>query len=297
MKKNILNVEVSKFKNAKSTMPETVKLYDWLISKSYEKLVASVRTCKDEKKKKELKEKLPCITPSGTFKTRGANNLINHSGFICIDIDKKDNDKLKDFDKMKDLIKVLDCVAYCSLSVSGKGFFVLIPISNPDKHKEHFESLKIDFESCEITIDNSCSDISRLRFASYDEFPYINMKAVPYNKIISRGANIQIKNQIVNNSETTRKKVNKLISEIEFLGIDITGNYDDWFSIGCSIASEFGESGRNIFHTVSENYHKYTCEETDKKYTDCLNIKNKEFSIGTLFHYANKHKIKFENNN
>jgi len=35
---------------------------------------------------------LPAATPSGTFSTRGASNLIQHSGFIVLDFDAKDNE-------------------------------------------------------------------------------------------------------------------------------------------------------------------------------------------------------------
>ena len=36
-------------------------------------------------------------------------------------------------------------MAYCGLSVSGKGFWGLIPIANPDKHRLHFTALKEAF--------------------------------------------------------------------------------------------------------------------------------------------------------
>ena len=292
MNKNILKVKVSMFEHAKTNKPlKTVMLYDWLVSKEYKQLVSRLRTCKDENMKKRLKENLPCITPSGVFTTRAAQNLVTHSGFICIDIDKKDNEALKDFSKMKELIPALNCVAYCGLSVSGEGFFILIPISNPNKHNGHFGHLKKDFAACNIIIDKSCKDVSRLRFASYDPTPYINMNAVPYDKIISKTSVPHTKKQIIGCPEKIRRQVNRLINKIDLLGIDITGNYKDWFSIGCSIASEFGETGRDIFHTISQFYENYSYKETDKKFNDCLSVQQNHYTINTLFFHAKQHGV------
>lgn len=36
------------------------------------------------------KEKLPCITTSGIFSERKEDKILEHSGFICIDLDAKD---------------------------------------------------------------------------------------------------------------------------------------------------------------------------------------------------------------
>lgn len=197
---------------------------------------------------------------------------------------------MNNFTDLKKLIEQLDCVAYCSLSVSGEGYFVLIPISSPDKHKAHFESLKLDFKACGIEIDAQCIDVCRLRFASYDENPYINQNARPYNKIIrAKSYTIKQINATIDKSKT-RSDTETLIDEIELLGIDMTTHYKDWFAIGCSIASEFGESGRDYFHRISQFYHGYNMSETDKQYTACMNEKN-EHSIGTLFWYAQKFDI------
>ena len=293
--KNILDINVSSFANISDTIPSSsVNLYEWMVSKENKTLVDKIRKENDFERRKKLKKQLPCITPSGLFKKRRADGLIKHSGFICIDIDKKDNSIVENFSEMKKLIQGLDCVAYCSLSASGEGFFVLIPLSNPEKHKQHFESLKLDFSACGITIDTSCSDISRLRFASYDEAPYINVNAKPYNKIIpTKLLTVKPINAITNNRKR-RSDVEKLLDDIELLEIDITTEYKDWFAIGCSIASEFGEYGRKYFHKVSQFYHGYNINEADRQYTACMSDKN-EHSIGTLFWYAQQYGLLIKN--
>lgn len=290
--KNILNIEVSAFENATSVVPKNVDLFQWLTTENNKSLVEKIRNAVDSNLRSQLKKQLPCITPSGIFKKRAKNELKKHSGFICIDIDIKDNKELENFHDLKDLIKDLDCVAYCSLSVSGEGNFALIPLSNTEKHKEHFESLKVDFKTCGIEIDSSCSDVSRLRFASYDEKPYINLNAKPYNKIIpvkSSKSFVVKKINATMNPTGISGDVEKLINEIESKEVDITENYKTWFAIGCSIAKKFGENGREYFHRISRYHQSYSIENTNTQYSACLNNKDKnEYNIETLFWYAKK---------
>lgn len=284
--KNISEIEVSCFESSKTSIPQkSVKLFEWLKSDKHKSLVEKIRNEANLHKQSLMKQQLPCITPSGVFIKRAANGLEKHSGFICIDIDKKDNLNVDNFADLKKLIKQLDCVAYCSLSASGEGYFVLISISKPEKHKEHFESLKLDFKVCGVEVDALCSDVCRLRFASCDEAPYINLNAKPYNKIVPTKAFTVKKINSISDKNKARCDVETLIEDIELHGIDITGKYKDWFAIECSIASHFGESGREYFHTVSQFYHGYNTSETDRQYTACMNDKN-EHSIGTLFWYA-----------
>ena len=49
-------------------------------------------------------------------------------------------------------------------------------------------------------------------------------------------------------------EVEKVIQNIEANHIDIAPNYNDWINIGFAFADEFGESGRSLFHRVSQYY-------------------------------------------
>lgn len=89
---NILNIEVSCFENSKAIIPQkSVKLFEWLTADNNRFLVEKTRNEADLNKRSLMKLQLPCITPSGIFLKRAASGLEKHSGFICIDIDKKDN--------------------------------------------------------------------------------------------------------------------------------------------------------------------------------------------------------------
>ena len=82
------------------------------------------------------------------------------------------------------------------------------------------------------------------------------------------------------------------ISEIEKLGTDITGDYQQWRDIGFAIAEEFGEAGRNHFHTISANHSDYNKKECDEQFSNCLNAKGHGITIATFYHYAHQAGLK-----
>jgi hypothetical protein len=287
----MINIIVSRFSNIKSTNPTSTTYRDWFCDVTHKDSVCKIRTMSDKEEIRKLKSQLPCITPSGEFMLRNANALIKHSGFICIDIDGGDNLHLNDFAKVRDELKKIKNIYYVSLSVSGKGVFCFIPIKFPEKHKEHFEALKIQFSNIGITIDKSCGDVSRLRIYSYDENAYLNENAVVFEKFFeykSGKASKQISpntrgNQI--NEKTTYSKVMRVVNKLNSSSTDITKNYEQWFQIGCALANEFGEEGRDIFQLVSQNHPKYHFDKCDSFFTNCLEG-GYGYGIGTFFHWA-----------
>jgi len=290
------NIIISKYENVKSIIPINVTMWDWLNDVSYKDLVLQIRTLIDKDDAKKLKLKLPCVTMSGQFMLRGANGLVEHSGYICIDIDGADNLHLNDFGKVRDELKKIKNIAYAALSVSGNGVFCLIPIKYHEKHKEHFEALKIQFLNIGITIDKACSDVSRLRIYSYDSDAYFNERPVVFNQVFEYKPQkvFQAKKlsfeKTYHNENTTHSKVMRIISKANNSGIDITEKYEQWFQIGCALANEFGEEGREMFHLASQNHPKYHSESCDGKFTNFMEG-NYSYTIGTFFHWAEKYGI------
>ena len=290
--KSILDINISAFLNYKATEPKEINLLAWLNSTKHYLEVEKIRNTTDETIKKVLKSKLPAITPSGTFSKRCAKNLIKHSGFIQFDIDYKDNLHIKNYENLKNEIRKIKEVAYCGLSVSGKGYWGLIPISEPTKHQQHFEALLLKFKNLGIVIDKSCKDISRLRGYSIDDDAYFNHSATKFNQILKKATKQQQRKTYIktNDSNTIKNNVEKKINEIQQKNIDVTVGYETWFSIGCSFANEFGESGRNYFHILSKINSEYSNSKTERQYNHCL--KNKySYSIATFFHYCKIHNI------
>jgi len=167
---------------------------------------------------------MPVITPSGTFNKN--NKLVKHTKLIAIDIDLNQNEQVKDFHQLKLEISKLEFVAYCGYSVSGKnnGLWCIIPIAYPDKHKQHFRALKNDFKSYGIIIDDSCKNVNRLRYASYDDEAYFNHEALVYTKhekqqtykhpVTSR----QNSTNVIDNYNSSAEGVTEMIRSLESAG-------------------------------------------------------------------------------
>jgi hypothetical protein len=178
-----LNILVSCFANVKGTEPRPVNLLTWLTSDKYKQEVDIIRQTEDKDARATLKQRLPAITPSGQFTKRNLDGLVNHSGLLCIDIDYQDNKHIGNYSELKKHLCNIKNFAYVGLSVSGNGFYCLMPISQPDKHKLHFKAIQTDMERFGIVVDKSGSDITRLRFYSYDDEAHFNHEAKVYSKI------------------------------------------------------------------------------------------------------------------
>jgi len=179
---SILNVEVSCFKNYMTAgNPRKVNLLQWLQSDKYKQQVKTIRQLSDKASRDALKKDLPAITPSGIFTHRRMRDFVSHTGFMAIDIDFDDTNKqIGNWRDLKQEISKIQNIAYCGLSVSGKGYWALIPIEPDAKlHKTYFEFIaKVFSTNWNISLDPSCKDISRLRGYSYDAEAYFNHEAV-----------------------------------------------------------------------------------------------------------------------
>lgn len=266
MKVNIFNKKVSAFLSVKDKIPSVERtLMQCLNNHKIKNRVLEVRNCKSEEERKILKSNLPGFTPSGTTPNGRSDDNIIHNGVISIDIDYKDNEHIDNFDAVTDIMSKSEFISFCGRSCGGKGFFILIPISNPDKHREHFKALQKDFEEIGITIDKSGINPSRFRYFSYDNEAYYNFAAEVYDKIFEEKKPVHT--PIYYNEDSDFYKV---LNKINKNGIDITGGYDDWFTIGCALANHCGESGRQYYHDISRHSDKYKAKDTDIQYNRCL---------------------------
>jgi len=285
MNNSPLNITVSGFANVRSKEPKTVNLLTWLTTDKYKRQVEAVRQAGTKEERTILKQHLPAVTPSGTFTERNQAGLIQHSGLLCLDIDGQDNKELLNFSDLKRELAKIANFAYIGLSVSGNGYYCLVPITETEKHKLHFQAICADLRQYGINVDQSGSDITRLRFASYDPLAYFNHQARPYNKTPDF---VQKCNSAI--VQPCKNHFHELTSKILASKTDLTGSYKAWFEIGCSLASEFGENGRSYFHQLSQFHAKYNPSETDRQFDHCKR-QSGSFSINTVFHYASLHGI------
>ena len=85
---------------------------------------------------------------------------------------------------------------------------------------------------------------------------------------------------------TSMEEVERIIQYIESNSTDITSSYSDWVNIGFAFADEFGESGRNLFHRISQFYPDYSSQECGKQFDNCLKANGQGVSLKTFFYHA-----------
>ena len=75
----------------------------------------------------------------------------------------------------------ISSLCYAGLSVGGDGLCCIFRIAYPERHKAHFYALVDEIQGrTPLIVDESGSDVVRLRVASYDPQPYFNPDAPPY---------------------------------------------------------------------------------------------------------------------
>lgn len=281
---DIFQTHISVYNGVTDNTGTRMPLGTFLFCKEYKDDILRLRAVFDKEKRNALKRSLPQATISGVFSpTRAKNNLSQHSGLICVDIDAKDNPDILDWETLKQDLSVLPQIAYCALSVSGKGLFLVIPLRYPEKHLQQFRQLQIDFRKMGIMIDSACSDITRLRCLSYDEHPIINENATLYEGVyVEKPKHKSFPTCFIYEGENTSAEVAVCCRKIQQCGIDITASYDDWLKVGCALAT-LGERGRSLFHICSRKNAKYNATKTDKMFTDLLRRNYQQVNIGTFF--------------
>ena len=285
---SIFDRKISWFTSMRDVEPKDTTLGEFLaMGVEYREQLERLRSCRNADERKYLKIQLPQATISGVFQgMRKADNLVAHSGLICVDIDAKDNPDVSDFEHLKEnVLSRIEEVAYAAHSVGGKGYFVILKLAYPGRHAAQCRELKKDFTKYGITIDGSCSDVSRLRCLSYDEAPFVNDDASLYKGVEEAPKRIaQPFRPRYSFTDDTDERVYMACMEIKRRHIDMTENYDDWINLGFSLAS-LGEEGREYFHIVSQQNPKYSQRETDRKFDGFLRG-NGRIGIGTFFHYC-----------
>jgi hypothetical protein len=182
---SVLDVTVSAFADVKATMqPVDINLITWLTSLKHKPTVDAIRAEPDENKQKQMKKRLPLITPSGTFEPgRKDTGLIAHSGLICIDIDKQDNLDLENFDELGPMLKGIPHAAYVGRSVRGEGYMVIFVLEDSTLHRVYYRAIEEQFAEFNVVIDSCCINEARARFYSYCEDGQMQHQAIPFSRL------------------------------------------------------------------------------------------------------------------
>ena len=257
----------------------------------------------------DTKKHLPGATLSGLFAlyeddslthpgqrvmvSRRETHLKQHTGWLAIDIDLSDNTQMSNFENVRMICRFRPEIALLMRSCSGSGYFGLVKLAYPEQHKDQFKALQKDYAAIGITLDKACSNIGRVRFASWDdpEHIYINEKVVPYKGLEgeqvqlvslasrqayrSHAANVDYQVESNFNVWCQQRVQDRLVEVIvqELVGNqkNITESYDDWVKAGWALRSH--PYGLELFHQLSRCSSKYNEAQTNLKWQQLGNSK------------------------
>lgn len=290
--KEPLDVQVSLYAGASDNVGTVVNLKEFLLSADYKKYADYIRQGETPEERKErktkCKDKLPCVTISGTFSQRGGKYLTTRSGLIGLDIDYGDNKSI--MERVPDILQSLPYIAFYAKSISGDGYFAICKVADPYNHLEHFSALEKEFKGYGITLDKSCKDVTRLRFATYDENAYYNPTAATYLYVVDAQRPKQKTEKWQGSSTLSDEEVvDRGIQLLKERNLTLPDDYKTWFSVGMALNSAFGEKGRQYYHTLSSMSPKYNEQECDKQYSDIVShySAHEGVTLGTLIRLFN----------
>lgn len=170
--------------------------------------IDAIRLIKDKKDRNIEKAKLKSICFSGEFSRRAVKNIINHSGFACLDFD--DVGTFDDAICLRDSLQDNDYIYSAFISPSGDGVKAIVKVPKDiQNYKKYYESLCETFDS---KLDLGTKDISRVCYESYDPDLFINENSKEWVLMkeyteVSQKANYPKHFQIID----TNKKVDVII--------------------------------------------------------------------------------------
>ena len=256
----------------------------------------------------ETKKQLPGATLSGLFEiwddectrkdgtkfiapvSRRETHLKQHTGWLAIDIDLGDNQNLSNFENIRMICRFRPEIALLMRSCSGTGYFGLVRLAYPERHKEQFRALMKEYAAIGITLDKACSNIGRVRFASWDdaEHIYINEAATAYQgaetfpqPLPFRTGSSYRQPQYSNtppyitggavggssfweDPRINDRLVELCVHSLSSRHINITEDYDDWCKAGWALKGH--PYGERLFHELSSCSQKYNAAQTAHKW-------------------------------
>ena len=149
-------------------------------------IIKRVREAKSKKEADIIKKELPCILFAGEFAQRNGNGLLKHSGLMCVDFDKYENDEVMLEHRAMLQHNPHFLLLFTSPSGNGLKGVVKIPESTKETHPKYFKAFyeKFNFDYW----DKSCSNVDRVCYESFDPNIYVNLEAETFQpELIDKG--------------------------------------------------------------------------------------------------------------
>lgn len=146
---------------------------NWIREGKLKEQITALRAEVDPVKWKEKKKALPLVCFSGKFTQRNEANMVEHSGLLCLDMDKLSPDAM---DTERARIQADPHTFALFASPSGNGLKVLVKVAT-DKasHRRDYAAL-VDHYGCPHA-DDKTKDPVRACFLSWDPELYVNEEA------------------------------------------------------------------------------------------------------------------------
>ena len=237
-----------------------------LISHQNPEWIAVVEKCRrlkpqlsPEAYRKHKSATLPAWIPTGTF-SGGHSEACRESwsGIIALDIDHIPN-----IPEIRRYLESLPCMYAVSLSVSGDGLFALVRVSEPERHREHWNALRTFFSNAGIVLDPQAKNPNRLRFISHDPDVYINDEALIWMELEPDPAYTRPPTPSLNSSKDLDKAINYILAN----RIDITQGRSKWLLIG-SVFNAYYPNAEDLFVSLCQfhpSFNERECRQTFRR--------------------------------
>lgn len=274
---------ISQYNDVKDSKAKDVELHDFLRdikNGRWQDKVLYIRNIDDKKLRSAEKQKCPLVTISGSFHERKDASIRKHSGFIAIDIDDIEN-----AETVKELVAADPYVYAAFVSISGKGLCLLMRI-DPTRHADAFLGIESYlYDQYQLIVDQSGKNVSRARFISYDPHIIINEKAALFKKYPKKEAKKNPPKVVF-----VQNDFDNIINQMVQRGVNICESYQEWLTACFALVRQFGEGGRNYFHSLSSLSSKYNAADTDRLFDNCLKAadsqRGKQATIASIYYHA-----------
>ena len=234
-----------------------------------------------------FKSKFPCWIVGGVceYGNVSDNAITEYSNIITLDIDSKDNEHL-DLQSLRSTLFSLPYVFSILESISGKGYYIIIPVEDGRYTKEYYSYLvKLFKQKYDINIDKQCGNIARKRFISYDsnqskwikqnDIDIWSLKLVEKHKQQTEQHTFVTSKYKQNNSEDMLHKTIKYLVDNGFSIDYFNGSkYNVWYYVACDFSCF--DDGLDLFIRFSNNSSSYrdTYNSIVKKFNEAKKISN-----------------------
>lgn len=240
----------------------------------------------DEAAAKDYKLKNLCgATISATFnKRRIVGDVKERTGVISIDID---NIKEEDIEKVKQDVMKLPFV-FLTMRSCRNGVFCLVYYNKHKQIKYIFNSLREEFIKLGYIIDRNCSDITRLRYVSYDNNILIKPDVEMYDKTLEDEAReFDPEGDWVLSKQDITDIVVCVYVLVNYNNYT-SDEYDEWLLDGFRLATiPNKEVGYKLFEMISQESANYKGpDDVREKFEECW--RTTTYTTHILGYYINK---------